>query len=86
MAFEAKDFTVGKVIVGFIAVNRTRFPASPTDLAPAFPNHVFAAAALRVVVQCPIAFAFALNQFPGILDYVLWKGHVAPPQGNISSY
>jgi hypothetical protein len=86
MAFETKDFAVRKVIVGFIAVNRPGFPASPTNLPSAFPNHVLVAAAVRVVVHCPIAFALAFNQFPGILDYVLWKGHIIPPQGNISSY
>jgi hypothetical protein len=86
VAFEAKDFAVRKVVVGFIAVNGPGFPASPTNLSSAFPNHVLVAAAFRVMVHCPIAFALAFNQFPGILDYVLWKGHIAPPQGNNSRY
>jgi hypothetical protein len=69
-----------------VPVYRAGVPASPPELAPVFPHKVFAAPGFRVLMGRAGTLTLAFHQFPGIFDYILWKGHIAPPHRKIAGF
>jgi hypothetical protein len=83
VALETKNFAVGECVVCWVAIDITGVPTTPTYFALVIPHDMTVAAAFGMLVRTMCTFTFSLHQFPGIFDYVLWKAHHTPPQGNI---